>query len=311
MMPTCPPRGVYAPVVAFFHEDETLDLQALEEHVTRLAKSELAGLVIQGSNGEAPHLLHSERQKVIATASAILKQHGKKDAVIIAGCGAQSTRETIQLCTEAEESGADFALILSPSYWAGAMQKPAIEKFFSDVATFSPIPILLYNFPAVTSGIDLDSDTIATLVALNSKIVGCKLTCGNVGKLHRIAHDARISAPCSVFAGKSDFFLHGLVAGSNGVIAAAANLVPKVHVKLLEHYDAGRLKEAQDIQTKLSDADWALVQLGVAGLKAALSRYYGYGGGRSRRPLGLVESARFEGKTDLILRTVVDLENSL
>lgn len=117
MMPTCPPRGVYAPVVAFFHEDETLDLQALEEHVTRLAKSELAGLVIQGSNGEAPHLLHSERQKVIATASAILKQHGKKDAVIIAGCGAQSTRETIQLCTEAEESGADFALILSPSYW--------------------------------------------------------------------------------------------------------------------------------------------------------------------------------------------------
>lgn len=114
-----------------------------------------------------------------------------------------------------------------------------------------------------------------------------------------------------MFAGKSDFFLHGLVAGSNGVIAAAANLVPKVHVKLLEHYDAGRLKEAQDIQTKLSDADWALVQLGVAGLKAALSRYYGYGGGRSRRPLGLVESARFEGKTDLILRTVVDLENSL
>ena len=118
MTPSIPPRGVYAPVVAFFHEDESLDLSALEAHVTRLAKSGVAGLVIQGSNGEAPHLLHSERQEVIATASAILKKHGKSDAVIIAGCGAQSTRETLQLCNEAKESGADFALVLSPSYWS-------------------------------------------------------------------------------------------------------------------------------------------------------------------------------------------------
>lgn len=113
----CPPRGVYSPVVAFFHEDETLDVDALKAHVTRLAKSGVAGLVMQGSNGEAPHLLHSERQEVISTAAAVLKEHGKPGAVIIAGCGAQSTRETIQLCKEAKEAGADFALVLSPSYW--------------------------------------------------------------------------------------------------------------------------------------------------------------------------------------------------
>jgi 4-hydroxy-2-oxoglutarate aldolase len=191
------------------------------------------------------------------------------------------------------------------------MQKATIQKFFSDVATASPLPILLYNFPAVTSGIDLDSDTIATLAAANPKIVGCKLTCGNLGKLHRIAHDPRITTPFAAFAGKSDFFLHGLVAGSNGVIAAAANLVPKVHVKLLKYYDEGSLKEAQALQTKLSEADWVLVQLGVAGLKGALDRYYGYGEGRSRRPLGMVESARFEGRPDELLRSLVDLEKSL
>ncbi|KAF4614303.1 hypothetical protein G7Y89_g15435 [Cudoniella acicularis] len=311
MAPLCPPRGVYTPVVAFFHENETLDLEALKAHITRLAKSGVAGLVIQGSNGEAPHLLHSERQEVIAVASAVLKEHGKRDAVIIAGCGAQSTRETIQLCKEAQEAGADFALILSPSYWTGAMQKPAIQKFFLDVADVSPIPILLYNFPSVTPGIDLDSDTIAILGSSHANIVGCKLTCGNLGKLHRIAHDARITSPFATFAGKSDFFLHGLVGGSNGVIAAAANLVPKIHVKLLQYYDEGKLKEAGDLQTKLSDADWQLFLLGVAGLKAALQRYYGYGGGRSRRPLGLVESSRFEGKIETILKSVVDLEDSL
>ncbi|KAK2735407.1 hypothetical protein CKAH01_01788 [Colletotrichum kahawae] len=313
MAPRCPPRGIYAPVVAFFHEDETLDVEALKTHIERLSKSGVAGLVIQGSNGEAPHLLHSERQQVIATAAAVLKQHGRPDAVIIAGCGAQSTRETIQLCSEAKESGADYALVLSPSYWSKSWihRKPVIQKFFDDVATASPIPILLYNFPAVTSGIDLDSDLIATLAASNDKIVGCKLTCGNLGKLHRVAHDAKIPQPFAAFAGKSDFFLHGLVAGSNGVIAAAANFVPKVHLRLLELYDAGDLKAAQELQTKLSQADWVLVQLGVAGLKAALDRYFGYGGGRSRRPLGMVASAKFEGEKDAVLKGLVDLETSL
>ncbi|KAI1206329.1 aldolase [Annulohypoxylon truncatum] len=312
MAPICPPRGIYAPVVAFFFEDETLDIETLKVHVTRLAEAGVAGLVIQGSNGEAPHLLHSERKEVISTAAAILKQKGRPDAVIIAGCGAQSTRETIQLCQEAQESGADYALVLSPSYWVGAMQPPTIQKFFTDVATASPIPILLYNFPAVTGGIDLDSDLIANLASSNpNKIVGCKLTCGNLGKLHRVAHDKRIKTPFAAFAGKSEFFLHGLVAGSNGLIGAAVNFVPKVHVKLLELYDAGNLAAAQELQTQLSETDWVLVRLGVSGLKAALEKYYQYGGGRSRRPLKLVESNAFSGEKDDILRHIVELEQSL
>lgn len=198
-------------------------------------------------------------------------------------------------------------------FWfvAGAMQKPVIQKFFEDVATSSPVPILLYNFPAVTSGIDLDSDFIANLGVSHPNIVGCKLTCGNVGKLHRVAHDPRITTPFAVFAGKSDFFLHGLLAGSNGVIAAAANLVPKIHVELLKLYDEGKIKEAGELQTKLSEADWILVQLGVSGLKAALDIYYGYGGGRSRRPLGVVASAKFEGDAGATLKSLTDLENSL
>ena len=118
MAPPCPPRGIYAPVVVFFHEDESLDFSALRTHITRLAKAGVAGLVIQGSNGEAPHLLHSERQEVLKTAAATLKEHGRSDAVIIAGTGAQSTKETIMLCNEAKEVGADYALILTPCYWS-------------------------------------------------------------------------------------------------------------------------------------------------------------------------------------------------
>lgn len=184
-----------------------------------------------------------------------------------------------------------------------------------------PLPIIIYNFPGVTSGIDLDSDLMSNLAAANTNIVGCKLTCGNMGKLQRLAHDPRLQPSSSssasspkgfaAFAGKTDFMLPGLVAGSHGVIAATANLVPAAHVHMLKLYDEGRLPEAQALQTRFSRADWALVQLGVAGLKAALDRYYGYGGGRSRRPLGFVEASRFDGDADVVLRDLVDLENSL
>jgi 4-hydroxy-2-oxoglutarate aldolase len=194
----------------------------------------------------------------------------------------------------------------------GAMKKDTITQFFNDVASKSPIPVLIYNFPGVTSGIDIDSDMISDLATANvGKVVGCKLTCGNLGKLHRVAHDKRITEPFAVFAGKSDFFLHGLVAGSNGVIAAAANLVPKIHVKLLQLYDEGRLAEAQELQTYLSEADWILVKLGVAGLKGALHKYYEYGGGRSRRPLGSVGASAFDGEAGDALKRIVEYEKSL
>lgn len=194
----------------------------------------------------------------------------------------------------------------------GAMKQDTITKFFNDVATESPIPVLIYNFPGVTSGIDIDSDMISGLAVANAgKIVGCKLTCGNLGKLHRVAHDKKIKGPFAAFAGKSDFFLHGLVAGSNGVIAAAANFVPKIHVQLLKLYDEGKLAEAQELQTLLSEVDWALVKLGVAGLKGALEKYYEYGGGRSRRPLASVRATAFEGETGDVLKRIVEYENSI
>lgn len=112
-----PPRGVYAPVVAFFAEDESLDLDALKQHITRLGSSGATGLVLQGSNGEAPHLSHDERTSIISAVRDTLKEIGREDMAIIAGCGAQSTRETIQLCKEARDAGAGWALVLSPSYW--------------------------------------------------------------------------------------------------------------------------------------------------------------------------------------------------
>ncbi|KAL1599457.1 hypothetical protein SLS60_007260 [Paraconiothyrium brasiliense] len=281
-----PPYGVYTPLVTFFHEDESIDFAAVESHVRRMAKAGVAGLVLQGSNGEAPHLDHEERQEMITRTRLTLDSLGYEQIKLIVGCGAPSVRETLRYVAEAKAAGADFALVLPPAYWAPAMTAAVVESFFSAVAEASELPFLIYNFPTVASGIDISSDAIVRLGKEHpGTIVGCKLTCGNLGKLQRIWSSLPEDS-FAAFAGKSDFMLPGLVGGSNGVIAALANVVPKVHVQLLNLWSEGKLEEGRKLQTKLSNADGALQKVGVAGVKAVVSYFFGYGSGKARRPLG-------------------------
>ncbi|KAL2285835.1 hypothetical protein FJTKL_07547 [Diaporthe vaccinii] len=160
----------------------------------------------------------------------------------------------------------------------------------------------------VTSGIDISSDSVIRLAKKHpGKIVGVKLTCGNVGKLQRVA-SALPKDGFSPFAGKSDSFLPALVAGSNGVIAALANVAPKTHVRLLKLYQDGDLKAAIELQSKLSNADGALSKVGVAGVKAVFSHFFSYGSGRGRRPLGLTTVSAFSDDIIGPIKEVVDLE---
>lgn len=172
------------------------------------------------------------------------------------------------------------------------------------------MPILIYNFPAVTGGIDISSDSIIRVATMSSNIVGCKLTCGNVGKLQRISSAVSADSFAS-FGGKSDFFLPALVAGSNGIIAALANIVPKVHVELLRLYQTGDLKAARLLQSKLSNADWALTKVGISGVKGIVSHNFCYGIGKGRRPLGDVSVAGLSESILGPMKVVIDIEKSL
>lgn len=158
---------------------------------------------------------------------------------------------------------------------------------------------------------DLSSDLISSLANKHpGKVVGAKLTCGNLGKLQRLANPPP-PGPFAVFAGKSDFFLPGLVAGSNGVVAALANVAPRTHVKMLELYAAGKVKEAIELQTKLSHADWNLSKVGVAGVKAVIAEFFGYGSGKGRRPLGQFDISTLSASSRDSMQAVVDIEKSL
>lgn len=158
----------------------------------------------------------------------------------------------------------------------------------SKVADGSPIPTMIYNFPTVTAGQDLDSDIITTLGA-HPNIVGTKLSCGNIGKLQRLTSSLS-PTKFATFPGKSDVFLQGLYSGSAGVIGALPNVAPKAHTLLFRLYRDGDYAEAAKLQALLSHADWQLGKVGsIAGIKAVVSKRFGYGQRYVRGPLAPVE----------------------
>ncbi|KXJ91585.1 hypothetical protein Micbo1qcDRAFT_163361 [Microdochium bolleyi] len=283
-------EGVYVPTVAFFKADDELDLETTQRHAVHLAESGVAGLVIHGSNGEAVHLSREERSQLIKATRAAVDHADHHHLPLIAGCGAQSTREVIQLCKDAADAGANYAIVLPPSYYGGLLDTSKIHQHFCDVADRSPIPIMIYNYPGATPGLDLSSDTILK-ISQHPNVWGVKLTCGNTGKLARIVDECKEGF--FVGGGSADFILQGLVVGGHGTIAGTANLLPKACIRICELYQAGNLKEARRLQAIVAKADWIAIQTGFAGVKAALQTFYGYGG-EPRKPCTLPNAEQME-----------------
>ncbi|KAM0332017.1 hypothetical protein ACHAQA_002283 [Verticillium albo-atrum] len=275
------PDGVYVPTLCFFTETDEVDLNVLERHLVRLINAGVAGIVVHGSNGEVAHLTREERAAVIRTAADTIHQEGHDVRIpLIAGCGAQSTRETLQLCRDAAKSGASHALMLPPSYYGGLLDDEKVVRYFHDVADQSPLPLLIYNFPGAAAGRDLSSDVVLRIAA-HPNVVGVKLTCGNTGKLARVAADA--PEGFFVAGGSADFILQGMVVGGHGTISGLANVAPRACVRIMELVRTGRLLEARRLQAMVAKCDWVAIKTGFVGVKAAIGHFEGYGG-EPRRP---------------------------
>lgn len=270
--------GIYPPLPTFFDEQEALDLATLRHHMQRIAQSGIAGYVLMGSNGEAVHLSSDERQRVIETA----RQTAGEDAQLLAGCGEQSTFATIALCRQAAQSGADFALVLPPFYFRGRMNSTALLAHYHTIADQSPIPVVIYNMPANTAGLDIDAATIIAL-ANHPNIVGVKDSAGDMAKLSQII--GNVSEHFRVFAGSAGYLLPALSVGAVGAVAAIANIFPREVCRVQELFDAGQMAEARILQARITPANTAVTTTySVPGLKAALELTHGYGG-RPRSPL--------------------------
>lgn len=275
------PNGVYVPILAFFTPDDEIDVPATQRHVARLLAAGIAGIVVHGSNGEAAHLSRRERRtaiEAVVDAARHAADPPNERFPIIAGCGAESVRETVELCCEAQQAGATHALILPPGYYAGLMGPDEVVGFFHQVADRSPIPILIYNYPGAAHGVDLNSDSLLRIAA-HPRVVGVKLTCGNTGKLARVVADVpKVRGGRDDFfvaGGSADFLLQGLAVGAHGTIAGFANLAPRACVRLVELFEQGRLKEARELQHEVARADWLAIRYGFVGVKSAMPMFHG------------------------------------
>ncbi|KAL4906251.1 hypothetical protein BDW74DRAFT_190247 [Aspergillus multicolor] len=331
MAPTPLRPGVYAPTMTFFEPStENLDVPTIRKHAVRLAKAGLVGLVAMGSNGEAVHLTLEEKQTVIRETRSALDEANFKDVPVIAGASENSIRGTIQLTKDLAAAGAEYALIVPPSYYRYATgNDETLYEYFTAVADESPLPLILYNYPGAVAGIDMDSDLIIR-ISQHPNVVGTKFTCANTGKLTRVARalhairpesplaPAKFSVPVTkttsnhpyvAFGGIADFTLQTLVSGGSAILAGGANVIPKLCVKVFTLWSEGKITEAIEAQSLLSQADWVLTKAAIPGTKSAIQSYYGYGG-YPRRPLGRLSDAQAKDVADKI-KEALDVELSL
>jgi len=172
---------------------------------------------------------------------------------------------------------------------------------------------MIYNFPTVTAGQNLNSDMLIEL-GEHPNIVGTKLSCGDIGKLQRLTSKF-LSSEFATFPGKSEVFLQGLTSGGAGIIGALVNVAPKTHSHLFDMYHrelAGDERDIQRLQQLLSEADWQLGQLGsIGGIKALVSRKFGYGNSIVRRPLTSLGEQQFASSKKDKLEALLAVEDSL
>lgn len=216
-----------------------------------------------GSNAEAFLLTREERITLIKAARSAIGSFP-----LMAGVGQHSTAQVLRNIKDAQAAGADYVLVLPPAYFSTATTRAVIIDFFSAVAEASPLPIVIYNFPGVCNGIDLDSELITQLaLKYPQKIVGVKLTCGSVAKIVRLT--AKLSKEEFVaFGGQSDFIIGALASGAAGCIAAFANVAPKTIVRIYHLYSAGKHEQALRLHRQAALAETA-IKPGIAATKYA------------------------------------------
>lgn len=286
--------GLYTPITTPFTVHDTLDEAALRTNIGYWLETPLTGLVVLGSNGEAPHLDDDEADRVIA----ITRECTPRDRPLIAGTGRESTRATIAATRRAAQAEVDAVIVRTPSFFKGQMTTDALVHFYTAVADASPKPVLLYNVTMYT-GVNLLPEAVEKLAA-HPNIVGLKESGGDVAQMSE--YITRTPEDFTVLAGSATTFFAALCAGADGGVLALASLLPEQCRRLMALVREGRVDEARDLQRLLTPLARSVGSVyGVAGLKAALD-LIGYTGGKPRPPLrsatpGIVDIIRDQLET--------------
>jgi dihydrodipicolinate synthase/N-acetylneuraminate lyase len=177
--------GIFPPITTPFYPDGSIYWKKLEHNVERYSRTPIAGIVVQGSTGEAIMLSDQEKRDVLRGA----REAAAPNKVLVAGTGIESAIETLKLCEYAAHLGYDAAMVRTPHYYKMAMTPTAMLTFYRTVADRSPLPIIIYNFPPAT-GYDIPADVVIEL-AQHPNLLSIKESAGNLDKVKKIYQGTR------------------------------------------------------------------------------------------------------------------------
>jgi 4-hydroxy-2-oxoglutarate aldolase len=272
--------GVFAPLPTPFDDRDQLDVGRLRAAFPRWLASPLSGFVVLGSNGEAGLMDDAECDRVVEEARAMVPA----TRLLIAGTGRESTGAAVAAARRAAALGADAVLVRTPSFFKPDMTNDALVRHYSAVAEASPVPVLLYNFAAMT-GVNLQPAAVARLAG-HPNVIGMKESGGDISQIADLV--AMTPTTFSVLAGSASTFYPALCAGVTGGILALAGVLPRACVRLFELARDKRYDEARALQRRiLPMARLISTAHGVPGLKAAM-KLTGCDVGEPRPPLAPV-----------------------
>jgi len=179
-------HGIFPPVTTPFYPDGKIYLRKLEQNVEQYSRGPIAGVVVQGSTGEAILLSDEERREVLKCG----RDAASYEKVLIAGTGIESAIETLRLTVYAYDLGYDVAMVRTPHYYKGQMANPAnMLAFYRFVCDRSPLPVVIYNFPQAT-GYDIPAEVVIEL-AEHPNLVGIKESSGSIEKVQKMVEGTR------------------------------------------------------------------------------------------------------------------------
>jgi 4-hydroxy-tetrahydrodipicolinate synthase len=234
-------KGSLVAIVSPMHEDGTLDLEAFRRLIDWHIAEGTDGIVVVGTTGESPTVDFDEHCLLIRTAV----EHTNRRVPIIAGTGANSTREAIELQAYAKRCGADMALSVVPYY-----NKPTQEglyRHFRAIAEAVELPMIVYNVPGRTV-CDMHNDTALRLAQVPN-IVGIKDATGNIERGSDLVR--RAPKGFGIYSGDDATGLALMLLGGDGVISVTANAAPGLMAEMCDAALAGDVARARTLNARL------------------------------------------------------------
>jgi 4-hydroxy-tetrahydrodipicolinate synthase len=254
-------KGVITALVTPFRGD-AIDEDALRRLVDEQIRAGIDGFVPVGTTGESPTVSVEEHIRIIK----IVVEETRKRVPVIAGTGANSTREAIELTIEARAVGADATLQVTPYY--NRPTQDGLFRHFKAVADAAGLPIVVYNVPGRT-GCDLLPETMARLCEV-PLVVGIKEATGSAQRAAQIL--SRVGDRMAVLSGDdaTAFPLYAL--GAHGCISVVSNVAPADMAAMWDAAAAGDWKKARELHYKVFPLSEGLfIEANPIPVKAALA----------------------------------------